>query len=227
MIKKYLFKLVKGQIPLKITFWVWFILVTLILEYFITPNFNLDNSLTLIYFALILVYTFFIFIAIFKSANRFEGSKIWGYLAKIAITINLFFNITFFMDNFESHYLEDYSINKEIEYFKENLPITVDSNTQLVDINKNDKIISYVYKFLRFDSLDQRAKRKLKKQVQNSLCEADSTLEILKKDYILNYKYINKDENNLITIITDKTACGESIYDLDILKEILRQQGEL
>ena len=65
--------------------------------------------------------------------------------------------------------------------------------------------------------------KKFKSQVQDSLCEEENTLNLLKKDYILNYTYVDMDERKLIDIETRKVNCGKGIYDLDILKELIKQ----
>lgn len=227
MIKRYLLKFIKGELSLKVTFWLWFVLFSFILEFFISSIFNINETLSAIYFIFIFVYTFAIFLAVFKSANRFEGSKVWSYLAKAIITINLFLSVSYFIELFQETYLEDYSITQEINFYKENLPLRVDLNTELIDINKKENTIQYVYKLYNTESFTALEKRKFIKQVQNSLCEEEGSQNILKKDYTLEYQYVDKNENNFLDIITDKSVCGESIYDLDILKEILRQRGEL
>ena len=50
-------------------------------------------------------------------------------------------------------------------------------------------------------------------------------MSLLKKDYILDYEYINEKEEKVINIQTKKEDCGKSIYDLDILNEVLKDQG--
>lgn len=138
MIKTYLLKFIKGELSLKVTFWAWFVLFSFVLEYFISPIFNISETLSVIYFIFMFIYTFAIFLAVFKSANRFQGSKVWSYLAKAIITINLFLSVSYFIELFQETYLEDYSITQEINFYKENLPLRVDLNTELIDINKRE-----------------------------------------------------------------------------------------
>ena len=68
-------------------------------------------------------------------------------------------------------------------------------------------------------------KNKFKKQIQDSLCEDKSTLDLLKKDYILNYQYVGENQEEIVDIKTDKKICGNSIYDLEILSDVLEKQG--
>ena len=98
-------------------------------------------------------------------------------------------------------------------------------NSILVDIYKEDKVIYYKYQLTEIFLEDEILKNKFKKQIQSSLCEDSTTLDLLKRDYILSYKYINETEKELLEIKTDKKTCGDSIYDLEILNDVLKKQG--
>lgn len=234
--KNYFKKLLAGEVPLFISFWIWFIFATFLMEFFFDINFSeniyiqqntKDKVFQLFVYFFSFLYSIFIFLVIFRSSNKYIGNKLWSFLAKVFVTINLFFSLTILSDIIKFYFLEDYSIKKEIDEFRSNLPIKIDKNSELIDINKEKKYIKYIYKFYNIEKLNKLSKHRFKKQVQDSLCEDESTLNLLKKDYILDYKYIDKNGTKIISILTDKTACGKGIYDLDILEEILRQRGEL
>jgi hypothetical protein len=233
--ESYFRKLIKGQVKLVTTFWVWFVLITLAINIFVDNNFkNIDYHRTqneqifsiIIYF-LIFIYSILIFIAIQRSANTYLGNKLWPFLAKVIISVNLFYSLFSAYDLLRILVFDDYAIKSEIKNFKKNLPLKVNAFSELMDIGIKEKNIYYTYKL---ESIDRKINdtynlNKLKSQVQDSLCEEKNTLKLLKKDYILNYKYIDKNEEKLIDIITNKSSCGKSIYDLDILKEILENQS--
>ena len=186
---------------------------------------NLSNYLEFFLYLLISIYSFIIFWIVFKTANNYQGSKIFSIFSKIFVSINLFFSINLFIDVSKFYFFEDYAIEKEINSFKKNLPIQVDMNSILVDIYKEDKVIYYKYQLTEIFLEDEILKNKFKKQIQSSLCEDSTTLDLLKRDYILSYKYINETEKELIEIKTDKKTCGDSIYDLEILNDVLKKQG--
>ncbi|MAC83633.1 MAG: hypothetical protein CL624_05815 [Arcobacter sp.] len=229
----YLKRLIKGNITLSITFWVWFVFVTLGINIFIDNSFNQvnyhqnseDQIFSIIVYLLTFIYSILIFIAIYRSADNYKGNKLWSFLAKVIITINLFFSLFSAYDLLKVSLFEDYAIKSEINSFKDSLPLKVNSFSELIDIGINEKNIYYTYKLDRMDkkSSDNYNLKKFKSQVQDSLCEEDNTLKLLKKDYILNYTYIDKNEEKLINIITNKLSCGDGIYDLDIIKELIRQ----
>jgi hypothetical protein len=230
--KEYLKKLFKGEISLFISFWFLFIGLSFFVEIFFQPEFNQNpfvhnDLLEFLLFFLMLIYAILIFMIIFKSANNYKGSKLWSFLAKMVVTINLFFSLSFSIDTIKFYFLEDYAIEKEIEDFKTSLPIQVDSLSVLIDIYKKNKTIFYNYQLFDVSLEKDVDKNRFKKQIQNSLCEDESSLNLLKKDYILNYEYINEKEEKVIIIQTNKENCGKSIYDLEILNEVLEKQKML
>lgn len=229
----YFKKLIKGEINLNITFWIWFVFLSLAINLFIDNSFNETNYhqsnneliFNIITYLLIFIYSILIFIAIYRSADKYKGNKLWPFLAKVIISINLFFSLFSAYDLLRATIFEDYAIKSEINSFKNSLPLKVNSYSHLTDINIENKNIYYTY---RLDNMDIHNKEeynlnKFKSQVQDSLCEEENTLRLLKKDYILNYTYIDKNKEKLIDIETNKLSCGESIYDLDILKELIKQ----
>lgn len=227
--KNYFSRLLNGEISLGIVFWLWFVFLSLILEYLQIEFAELYITSQFKYFfvyLLLVLYSSLIFLLVFKSANNYNKNKIWSFFAKVIVTINLFFYITTFTEVSKYTFLEDYYIDKEIEAFKKGLPIAVDFNSTLIDIYKEDKDIFYEYNFKNYEELTQKDKEKLKKQVHQSICENANTLELIKKDYVLNYNYVN-DNKKLMEIKTTKKECGDSIYDLEILAEIMKQQGML
>jgi hypothetical protein len=229
-IKIYFQKLLKGEIPLFMVFWFWFIFISFFIEVFfqiesLNNTFYETNYFQLFLYLVILVYSILIFMFIFKSANNYKGSKIWSFLAKVIISINLFLSLSYFTDILEFYFLEDYSIENEIKDFRKTLPIQVDSVSILIDIYKKDKTIFYNYQLFNISLNEENDKNRFKKQIQNSLCEDETSLSLLKKDYILNYEYINEKEEKVINIQTKKNDCGKSIYDLEILNKVLENQG--
>ena len=231
-IKEYIKKLLKGEISLLISFWIWFIALSLFVEIFFQVKFSenpfiYDNYSELLLFLFTFIYSILILIIIYRSSKNYKGSKIWSFLAKTLVTINLFFSLSFSFDTMKFYFFEDYAIGKEIENFKLSLPIQVDSTSILIDIYKENKTIFYTYQLLGSISLKDIDKNKFNSKIQNSICEDEGSLDLLKKDYSFNYQYVDENKEEIIKIITDKIHCGKSIYDLEILNDILKKQGML
>ena len=228
--KIYFKKLLKGEISLFIVFWFWFVFVSFFIEVFfqiesLTNTFYETNYSQLFLYLIILIYSILIFVFVFKSAINYKGSKLWSFLAKVIITINLFISLSYSADIVKFYFLEDYAIEKEISDFKKNLPMQVDSVSILIDIYKRNKTIFYNYQLFNVSLNEENDKNRFKRQIQNSLCEDEISLSLLKRDYILDYEYINEKEEKVINIQTEKNDCGKSIYDLEILNDVLEKQG--
>ena len=228
--KIYFKKLLKGEISLFIVFWFWFVFVSFFIEVFfqiesLSNTFYETNYSQLFLYLIILIYSILIFVFVFKSAINYKGSKLWSFLAKVIITINLFISLSYSADIVKFYFLEDYAIEKEISDFKKNLPMQVDSVSILIDIYKRNKTIFYNYQLFNVSLNEENDKNRFKRQIQNSLCEDEISLSLLKRDYILDYEYIKKKEEKVINIQTEKNDCGKSIYDLEILNDVLEKQG--
>ena len=229
-IKIYFRKLLQGEISLFVVFWFWFVFISFFIEVFfqiesLNNIFYETNYFQLFLYLIILIYSILIFLFVFKSAKNYKGSKIWSFLSKVIISINLFLSLSYFTDILEFYFLEDYSIEKEIKDFRKTLPMQVDSVSILIDIYKKNKTIFYNYQLFNISLIEENDKNRFKRQIQNSLCEDETSLSLLKKDYILEYEYINEKEEKVINIQTKKDDCGKSIYDLEILNKILEKQG--
>lgn len=232
--KNYFYRLLKGESSFAIVFWFWFVFISFLIELFFETIFmdsiytqNRENYTEFFLYLILTIYSFTIFLIVFRTANKYIGKKIWSFLAKVLVSINLFFSINFFIEVTKFYFYEDYNLEKEITSFKESLPMQIDMNSTLIDIYKEKKNIHYKYQLFEVYLENDILKNKFRKQIQNSLCEDSNTLDLLKKDYILDYKYVNEKEEEIINIKTDKKACGDSIYDLEILNNVLKKQEKI
>ena len=230
--KNYFYKLISGETSLVVVFWFWFIFLSFLVEVFFEIFFmqtkyvqNKENYLEFFLYFVILIYSILISLTIYRTANKYSGSKIWSFLSKLLVSINLLFSINFFIEVSKFYFFEDYALEKEIESFKDKLPIQIDMNSTLIDIYKKDKTIYYKYQLHEVLLDDKFLKNKFKKQIQDSLCEDKSTVDLLKREYILNYIYVGEKQEEIVEIKTDKKVCGNSIDDLEILTDVLEKQG--
>jgi hypothetical protein len=230
--KSYLNRLFNGETSLSFVFWFWFIFISFIIELFFEIIFmesiyvnNKNNYMEFFLYLLILIYSIIIFIIIFKTANNYKKLKIWSFLARFFVSINLFFSINLFIEISKFYFFEDYAIEKEVENFRQNLPMQIDMNITLIDIYKKEQTIYYKYELFEVSLENELLKNKFKRQIQDSLCEDKYTLDLLKQEYILDYKYFDNKNEEIMNIKTDKKTCGDSIFDLEILNTILKKQG--
>ena len=167
--KNYFFKLINGETSLVVVFWFWFIFLSFLIEVFFEMYFmqtkyaqNKENYLEFFLYFIILIYSILISLAIYRTANKYSGSKIWSFLSKLLVSINLLFSINFFIEVSKFYFFEDYALEKEIESFKDKLPIQIDMNSTLIDIYKKDKTIYYKYQLHEVLLDDKFLKNKFK-----------------------------------------------------------------
>jgi hypothetical protein len=166
-----------------------------------------------------------------NNLNTYEN-----YLKKLANNPSMmkrvfwffFISLTLFttVNIFKIYYYKDFVITIQINSYKKQLPLNIDSFTKLVHIEKKDYDINYTYKLHLIDktSYDYDLSS-FKNNLHDRLCEDTNSLELLKDDYSLNYTYIDKNKKHIIKIKTTKKECGEGIYDMDIIKELLKKEG--
>ena len=134
--KNYFYKLISGETSLVVVFWFWFIFLSFLVEVFFEIFFmqtkyvqNKENYLEFFLYFIILIYSVFILLTIFRTANKYNGSRIWSFLSKALVSINLLFSINFFIEVSKFYFFEDYVLEKEIESFKNKLRNTSCSPT--------------------------------------------------------------------------------------------------
>ncbi len=103
--KNYFYKLISGETSLVVVFWFWFIFLSFLVEVFFEIFFmqtkyvqNKENYLEFFLYFIILIYSVFILLTIFRTANKYNGSRIWSFLSKVLVSINLLFSINFFIE---------------------------------------------------------------------------------------------------------------------------------
>jgi hypothetical protein len=83
-------RLWRGDVPLRITYWVYGVLTNFVWLVFIAFATAANSpSLLLLLVALSLTYYVFIVVAIWRSAGRYAGNRIWGDLARATLALGL------------------------------------------------------------------------------------------------------------------------------------------
>lgn len=231
--ESYFRKLIKGYIPLYQTFWAWFICIALIIEIFFDMNLDhinysnltFSDSFSILIYSLSIIYSIFIFLAVFKSANNYKGNKIYSFISKSLVSIYLALNIYVTIDIFKFVFIKDYILNKQINSYQQQLPIIIDSYIKLNNIYKNDKTINYEYEFYGLDKSKDKIPNsyKLTRQIQESIC-IEENFDLLYEGYTFKYKYFDKKQNEILEVNTNLSSCPKSFNDINILKEILKTQ---
>ncbi len=211
-------------------FWFYFALITIILReyyfeekiyiYHIFPS-KIDILFSLAFFGFI-IYSFTVFVLVLKKSKNTKTNSFLVFIGNLTITLHLAYTTYQSYSLINLTLLKDYHISTQIKELRKTLPISVNSFTDLIDISKNENQISYIYKLnklkIDIETLDLRS---FKNGIHESLCNENYSLDVLKHNYTLNYKYLDKNKEKIIDVNTTKEDCGDSIYDLDYLKLIM------
>lgn len=166
-------KLWKGEYPLWVTFWIFGVLINVLFRvsfYYIEANYIafLKNfgiySIYLLFFIAI-VYSVFIWIAIWRSANNYKGSQFLAAAAKLTVilgALNMLFNYnTGLLNTLLSN--KEPSINDQLKetslLLNKSLPIKVDASTELYKISSGKNQLIYYY---RLNALNEQQKEHIK-----------------------------------------------------------------
>lgn len=167
-------KLWKGEYPLWVTFWIFGVLVNILfrVSFYYIENSNyiafLKNfgiySIYLLFFIVIL-YSVFIWITIWRSSNNYKGSQYLAAAAKLTVilgALNTLFNYnTGLLNTFLSN--KEPSINDQLKetslLLNKSLPIKVDASTELYKVSSGKNQLIYYY---RLNALNEQQKEYIK-----------------------------------------------------------------
>ncbi|MHA3318962.1 hypothetical protein [Legionella pneumophila] len=220
---EYIKKLWKGDISLGITFWVFGVVVLgcfRILFYFINQNYisiivKYGNYPIYILSAIALLYSFFIWIAIWSSSIKYNGSKFIAAVAKVIVIISVantlvaYNNLLFEHENVDTNNLEQvvHTLNK-------GLPTKIDEHVELYKISLNNKTIIYYARFVNLNSEQTNYLKNLNNNVENliannlnkSICNDKELKGFLKQNGDF-YYHLEIDGTELFKIHITKNNC--------------------
>ncbi|MCL9684556.1 hypothetical protein [Legionella maioricensis] len=159
--------LLKGNIPLVFTYWLFGVLPGIIYRLIgmIIDKYYLKISLiphSQWFFYLYLLFPFlyfpFIYVAIWNSSNHYTKNKLWPILAKIAVILGSLFLLAGIMqiiNQFIHRNDVTYKISQEVNLINKSLPIKMDDETEIEKVSFNNKnLLTYVYRLMQKDKSD-------------------------------------------------------------------------
>lgn len=213
--KNFFIRLIEGDIPLPITYWVFGvflcgfcvrIILSLVEENYLAIATQENGPLILkaIYWGTLLISGFFM-VAIWNSASKYEGKKIWSTLAKAVVIINILTSLS----TIERYKDTNYSITSEIQMINKSLPVMIDNGTRLDDVSFKNNEVSYNYTLVAFSANDINKDRlaSATSTMKASACKNPKVKLMLKEGYIVNYVYRDKLNNPILKIPVSPSDC--------------------
>ncbi|WP_417442168.1 hypothetical protein [Idiomarina sp.] len=211
-------RLFKGDVSLPITYWIFGVLIggigsRLALSE-IESNFSQlsisDNGMLLIYTIIgsFGAYSLFMLVAIWRSANKYDGSAIWSYLAKFAVILNL---VLFGVNLWKANDTE-YTLKEGLRMVNASLPAMIDKETRLNSMSIEGKSIISRYTMVNWSVEKVKVeefKSFMREKLTTKVCERDDTRSLLEEGYRTIHAFFDKNSNDITKITLNIDDCSE------------------
>ena len=217
--KNFITRLFNGDISLAVTYWIFGVIIGNIIlgmlcslidaKYFeLIPKVGI---LPINIFLLIgLVYNIFILIAIYRSAVKYKGNKIWSILARILVIINTIFIISILVVTFRQITDPNIAMKKDISKLNKPLPRMIDNDTRLENVALVDKDIYFNYTMVNLLTADvdiAKVESIIAPNIKSTQCQDVGLRPILNEGRKLVYVYMDKEGKVITKITVSKEDC--------------------
>jgi|GEM_PF-2364155 len=214
--------LLAGRVRLITAYWVLgvipaviYMLLGKLIEGYYLKLLTIPYAQLLIYIYIIFPFIYFpvVYIGIWKSANNYKKNKIWAYLAKLAVIINVVFLALNGVQLIKQFINRDNVINtitQEVTLINRSLPSKIDSETELMKIVFNNNLITYQYRLSNQDKSKINPylfAKTMKPRLLNLVCNSDDLNAYLSKGINVSYNYVDRDNNQIINFIINPNDC--------------------
>lgn len=177
-------ELLKGNVRLVITYWVFGFIPAIVYKgigrlieknYFQLATTSYIEWFFYLYLIFPFIYFPLIYVAIWRSSNKYNGRRLWRWLAKIAVILGvvlLIFNAFILFNLFFNTSLSD-KIKMEVAQIQKSLPSKIDADTEIYAISFDNKTITYSYRLLKADKANvdlEYFKENIKPELIKEVC---------------------------------------------------------
>lgn len=206
-------KLWKGELSLALTFWVFGVLVSLIFRlffYYINQNyiwFTIKFGNYPIYFlsGISLIYSLFIWVAIWRSSDKYKGSQFLVAVAKLMVILGALHTFVDYKTGILSRLFNQENnlrqqLKDEINNLNKGLPTKLDENTELYKITLDKNSISYYFRLINLNTNQSsylkntlnNANKTATANIINSVCNDNDIKKLFTQNIDLYYHYENE-----------------------------------
>ena len=217
--KSFISRLFNGDVSLSVTYWVFGVIIGNVVlgtlyslidaKYFEIAS-KIGTLPINIFLIITLAYNIFILIAIYRSAVKYTGNKIWSILARILVVINTIFSIGVFITTFSQISDPDMAIKRDISMLNKPLPRMIDKDTKLEKVTLVGKDIYFNYTMVNLLAADldiPKVEAVISPNIKSAQCQDIGLRGILNEGRKLVYVYVDKDGNAITKIFVSKEDC--------------------
>ncbi len=214
--------LLKGQIPLFITYWIfgiipWIIygLIGTMLSRFYLNIAEIPYIQFLFYLYLLFPFLYFplIYIAIWNSSTLYTKNRLWPILAKLSVLLGVVFLLigAVIIINQLIHRNDiGYQIKKEVNLLNQSVPVKINNSTNMEKVSFDNNIVTYEYKILNKEKEEFNIPiltLLLKAQLIRDICKHASVKNYLSKGINFSFHYVDKNGAEVCDILITQYDC--------------------
>lgn len=199
-------ELLKGNIRLVITYWVFGMIPAIMYNgmgkliekyYFQLATTSYIEWFFYLYLIFPFIYFPLIYVAIWRSSNKYNGRRLWRWLAKLAVILGavlLIVNAVLLANLFFRASLSD-KIKMEVTQLRKSLPSKIDSDVEIYAISFDNKTITYRYRLLNADKakIDLKYfKENIKPELIKEICSDKDLSDYIKRGITFSAIYADK-----------------------------------
>lgn len=209
-----------GEVPLARTYWVFGVLIGALFSIAaVTIEFNyieiyksFGNIPT--YSLLTAQYTYFpfIYVAIWRSSNKYTGPNHWAVLAKIAVVLGVLMLISNAIKVYENlTKVTESQLLETADLLNKSLPLMVDNVTQLYRVSAEKKQLTYHYQIVGTNSSEIDPSvfyKRMRPQLVTQACAATDMKAIFQNGVAVAYSYKASNNTLIASIVVTPDDCG-------------------
>ncbi len=212
-------KLFKGDVSLPVTYWIFGSLVGVgfgIVQTAIELNY-MDLLLTeggelgiAVFSWFVVAYTLFIFVAIWRSAGKYDGKSIWATLARLGVVVGILGVAGGFVSGLAQRTDSDQTLREAFVLLNQSLPTMLDDDTRMDQISLQGQDIHYDYTMVGWlvAELDVESfVAVMTARLKTDNCESDEMRPLLDEGRDLVYMYRDKQSDPVAKIVVTSADC--------------------
>lgn len=213
-------KLFRGDVRLSVTYWVFGVLIggfffAIVIEiaehnYIDIVRSKVGAIALQVGYWLMVVYSIFVAVAIWRSAGKYTGNQAWAILARVAVVlggVSLLASLVTVLDQGSD---STFALEEELLMIRKGLPTMIDESTRLDDVSLQEEDIHYDYTLIGYaaGNIDvERFKVLMSARIKTTACTNPETRSFLDAGRSLVYLYRDKHSKPLAEIMVTKSDC--------------------
>jgi len=207
----------RGEVPLVRTYWIFGALVMVCVNFaWVVIEFNYARILVSfgqypIWILLVAQYTYFpfIYVAIWKSANKYAGPRHWSVLAKIAVGVSALSLIVGAIKEYES--ATKINLVEQADVLNRSLPIMIDDVTQAYRVSAEKKQLTYHLRIIGMNPSDTEPSvfyKRMRPRFVTQACGAADMKPLFQNGITVTYSFKTSNDTLIANVVITPEDCG-------------------